>query len=70
MDGLVIAPMVEMTCWPDLETGRLVEVLPGALPMPAPMYALYLSGRANRPANRAFIAYVLNVVPILVPTER
>lgn len=67
MDGLGIAPMVEMTCWPDLDAGRLVEVLPGALPGPAPMYALYLAGRANSPTTRAFLAHLLKVVPSLTP---
>lgn len=67
MDGLGIAPMVEMTCWPDLEAGRLVEVLPGALPMPAPMYALYPSGSGSRPTTRAFLEHLSEVIPGLTP---
>lgn len=67
IDGLGIAPMVEMTCWPDLDSGRLVEVLPGALPMPAPMYILYVAGRGKSPTTTAFIKHLMSVVPSLMP---
>ncbi|MCA9662293.1 MAG: LysR family transcriptional regulator, partial [Myxococcales bacterium] len=40
IDGLGIAPMVAFTCWRELRSGALVEVLPGALPGPAPMWAI------------------------------
>ena len=38
--GLGIAPLLELTCLDDLRAGRLVEVLRGALPDNAPMWAL------------------------------
>ena len=39
------APMVAMTCWKELQSGSLVEVLPGALPLPADFWAVYPAAR-------------------------
>lgn len=67
IDGFGIAPMVEMTCWRELTAGTLVEVLPGALPMPAPFYAVYPVARERSPATRALVEHLAATVPTLAP---
>lgn len=70
LDGFGIAPMVEMTCWRQLESGALVEVLPGALPGPAAFWAIYPAARRTSAATRAFVDHLLRNVPQLAgPVE-
>jgi DNA-binding transcriptional LysR family regulator len=65
LDGLGIAPMVAFTCWRELESGALVEVLPGAMPMPAPMWAIVPVARGRSPATRALLDHLVRTVPLL-----
>lgn len=67
VDGFGIAPMVEMTCWRELASGTLVEVLPGAMPGPATFWALYPAARSSSPATRALVDHLRRVVPTLAP---
>lgn len=67
IDGFGIAPVVEMTCWRELRSGALVEVLPGSLPGPSPMYAVYPSARATSAAVLALVEHLVAVVPTLLP---
>ncbi len=67
IDGFGIAPVVEMTCWRELRSGALVEVLPGSLPGPSPMYAVYPSARARSAAVLALVEHLVAVVPTLLP---
>lgn len=61
--GLGVAPMVEMTCARQLQSGALVEVLPGALPGPATMWALYPVAPRTRAATKAFVDHVVRTAP-------
>ncbi len=70
IDGFGVAPVVEMTCWKELRSGALVEVLPGALPSPAPMYALIPIERAGGAAVSALLEHLVAVVPTLAPDAR
>lgn len=65
LDGFGIAPMVAFTCWKELRSGALVEVLPGAMPMPAPMWAVYPASRSNSAATRALVDHLARTVPTL-----
>lgn len=65
LDGFGIAPMVAFTCWRELKSGALVEVLPGAIPMPAPMWAVYPASRSNSAATRALVDHLARTVPAL-----
>lgn len=65
LDGFGIAPMVAFTCWRELRSGALVEVLPGAMPMPAPMWAVYPASRSNSAATRALVDHLARTVPTL-----
>ncbi len=65
LDGFGIAPMVAFTCWKELKSGALVEVLPGALPMPAPMWAVYPAARSHSAATRALVDHLARTVPAL-----
>ena len=65
LDGFGIAPMVEMTCARQLESGALVEVLPGALPGPADFWAIYPTSRSKSAATRAFVEHLVRSVPPL-----
>ncbi len=65
LDGFGIAPMVAFTCWRELRSGALVEVLPGAMPMPAPMWAVYPASRSNSAATRALVDHLARTVPAL-----
>lgn len=67
IDGFGIAPVVEMTCWRELRSGALVEVLPGSLPGPSPMFAVYPAARANSAATIALVEHLVAVVPTLLP---
>jgi DNA-binding transcriptional LysR family regulator len=65
LDGFGIAPMVAFTCWRELKSGALVEVLPGAIPMPAPMWAVYPASRSSSAATRALVDHLARTVPAL-----
>lgn len=65
LDGFGIAPMVAFTCWKELRSGALVEVLPGAMPMPAPLWAVYPASRSNSAATRALVDHLARTVPML-----
>lgn len=58
LDGLGIAPLLELTCREDLDRGALVEVLRGALPDSAKGWYVYPVGRARSAAADALIAYL------------
>lgn len=66
IDGFGIAPMVEMTCARQLESGALVEVLPGAIPYPATFWAVYPLARAENSATRALVEHFVAAAPGLV----
>lgn len=59
LDGFGIAPMVEMTCSKELESGSLVEVLPGAIPFPASFWAVYPLARSQNSATRALVEHLV-----------
>ena len=65
LDGFGIAPMVEMTCARQLQSGALVEVLPGALPGPASFWALYPVARSKSAATRALVEHLVRNAPQL-----
>lgn len=65
LDGFGIAPLVAFTCWRELVSGTLVEVLPGALPMPAPMWAVVPASRSRSAATRALVDHLVRTVPTL-----
>lgn len=65
LDGLGIAPMVAFTCWRELRSGALVEVLPGAMPGPATLWAVYPASRSNSAATRALVDHLARTVPTL-----
>lgn len=56
--GLGIAPLLQLTCQQHLDRGELVEVLQGALPDHAPMWALAPLGRVRSAAAGALLAHV------------
>ena len=66
LDGFGIAPMVEMTCSKELESGSLVEVLPGAIPFPANFWAVYPLARSQNSATRALVEHLVAVSTGLV----
>ncbi len=68
IDGFGIAPVVEMTCWRELRSGALVEVLPGSFPGPSPMWAVYPAARATSAAIMALVEHLVAVVPTLAPS--
>lgn len=59
LDGLGIAPLLHLTCRTALESGRLVEVLRGALPDHAPMWALAPLGRQRSAAADALLRHIV-----------
>lgn len=66
VDGYGIAPMVEMTCKHQLLSGALVEVLPGAIPFPAPFWALYPASRSKNATVQALVEHLVRTVPTLL----
>lgn len=58
MDGLGIAPVLELAARDALERGALVEVLRGSLPMHSPMWVLAPVGRERSAAVRALVEAV------------
>ncbi len=59
VDGLGIAPLLHLTCRAALESERLVEVLRGALPDSAPMWALAPLGRQRSAAADALLSHLV-----------
>lgn len=62
VDGLGIAPLLELTCRDELTRGTLVEVLRGALPDTAPFWALTPVSRARSAATDALLAWLVRGV--------
>ena len=60
LDGLGIAPLMKLTCEVELESGALVEVLKGALPMSAKGWLLYPLSKKRTAAATAFIEHILD----------
>jgi DNA-binding transcriptional LysR family regulator len=58
LDGLGIAPLLELTCQEDLDRGALVEVLRGALPDSAAGWYVYPVGRTRSAAAQALLDYL------------
>jgi DNA-binding transcriptional LysR family regulator len=54
-DGLGIGLLPRVQAAPHVDNGRLVEILPGWAPAPAPVHALFASSRYLTPKVRAFI---------------
>jgi DNA-binding transcriptional LysR family regulator len=59
VDGLGIAPLLELTCRAELDRGDLVEVLRGALPDNAPFWALTPLGRTRSAAASALLSWLV-----------
>ena len=59
LDGLGVAPLLLLTCQSALDSGALVEVLPGALPDSSPLWALAPLGRSRSAAASALLAHVI-----------
>ena len=59
LDGVGIAPLMKMSCQPDLDRGALVEVLRGALPNSAKLYLVYPAGRERSAAAQALIDHLM-----------
>ncbi len=60
LDGYGIAPLLELTCQTDLDSGALVEVLKGALPMSAKGWVVYPVARERSVAAQALIDYLVD----------
>jgi DNA-binding transcriptional LysR family regulator len=65
LDGLGIAPLLELTCRPDLQAGRLVEVLRGALPDSAPFVAVTRLRKERTAAASALLDHLKTQAPLL-----
>lgn len=65
LEGFGIAPMVAMTCWRHLQSGALVEVLPGAMPGPATFWAIYPAARRSSAATRALVDHLARSAHLL-----
>ncbi len=59
LDGLGIAPLLEMSCRADLNRGALVEVLRGALPDSAKGWIVYPVAKERSAAVQALIDHVV-----------
>jgi len=64
LDGLGIAPLLELTCQDDLDRGALVEVLRGALPMSAEGWYVYPVARRRSPAAQALVDHLAEVARV------
>lgn len=69
LDGLGIAPLLQLTCQEELDRGELIEVLNGALPMSAPMWVLARTGRRRTAAARALVEHLLSEAAALQSTS-
>ncbi|MEM6993458.1 MAG: LysR family transcriptional regulator [Myxococcota bacterium] len=67
LDGLGIAPLIAFNCWRSLQSGELVEVLPGTFSGPAPFWAVYPAGRKASAAARALVEHLIRTAPSLNP---
>ena len=63
VDGLGIAPLLELTCQHELDSGALVEVLRGALPDTAPFWALAPLARTRSAAATALLSHLAQPRP-------
>ncbi|MBX2802770.1 MAG: LysR family transcriptional regulator [Myxococcales bacterium] len=70
LDGLGIAPLLELTCQGDLDRGALVEVLRGALPMSAKGWYVYPVARNRSAAAQALIGHLGAVAAENLATSR
>ncbi len=61
LDGLGIAPLLQLTCQDDLDRGALVEVLQGALPDQADGWYVYPVRRKRSQAAQALLDYLAGV---------
>lgn len=61
LDGLGIAPLLELTCQSDLDRGALIEVLRGALPDSAKGWYVYPLGKVRSAAAQALIDHLARV---------
>ena len=59
LDGYGIAPLMKITCQPDLDRGALIEVLRGCLPMSAKGWLVYPVARERSAAAQALIDHVV-----------
>ena len=63
LSGLGVAPLLAMTCWREVQSGALVEVLRGALPARAPFWVVYPTQRTTSAAARALLDHLLRTAP-------
>jgi DNA-binding transcriptional LysR family regulator len=61
--GFGVAPLLEMICQRELQSGELVEVLRGALPMESGFFAVYPAGRKMSAAASALLDHILATAP-------
>lgn len=59
LDGFGIAPLLELSCQQDIDSGALVEVLRGALPMSAQGWLVYPLQKERSAAAQALIDYLV-----------
>ena len=69
VDGFGIAPMVAFNCWRELQSGKLVEVLPGVFVGPSPFFAVYPIARKDSAATRALVEHLIRTAPSLTPPQ-
>ena len=65
--GFGIAPMVAFNCWRELQSGALVEVLPGSLAGPAPFWIVYPAGRQMSAVTGSLVDHIVQTAPSLAP---
>ncbi len=63
LDGFGIAPLLLMSCQVDIDSGALVEVLKGTLPMSAKGWLVYPVAKERSAATQAFIDHLLASAP-------
>lgn len=56
--GLGIAQLFDLLVKDDLETGRLVQLFPGAYSSGPPLHALYKKGQSESPKVRALLTFL------------
>lgn len=65
--GLGIGPLLAMNCHRELQSGALVEVLRGCLPMSSPFWVVYPAARKGTAAAKALVAHLRRVGPTVAP---
>lgn len=68
--GFGIAPLLRLTCAVDIQQGRLVEVLDGALPPEAKMWLVYPARGELSVAARALATHIIGEAPKVVARRR